>query len=115
MMECLQEQLTTFWQGTEYPSDFTAWKASKYGVLSGPYCPVFSLNTRNYEPEKTPYLDTFHPVLFCCCFFLATCKNLTLTFSFPNFSDWFLFHLHRQSTDNPLQAANWGVLQKSCF
>ena len=40
MMECLQEQLTTFWQGTEYPSDFTAWKASKYGVLSGPYCPV---------------------------------------------------------------------------
>ena len=38
---------------------FTVWKVSKYGVFSGPYFPVFSLNTRNYGPEKTPYLDTF--------------------------------------------------------
>ena len=29
----------------------TAWKVSKYGVISGPYFPVF-------EPEITPYLDT---------------------------------------------------------
>ena len=35
---------------------------SKYGVLSGPYFPVFSLNTGKYGPEKTPYLDTFHAV-----------------------------------------------------
>ena len=28
---------------------------SKYGVFSGPYFPVFGL-------QKTPYLDTFHPV-----------------------------------------------------
>ena len=27
-----------------------------------PYFPVFSLNTRKYGPEKTPYLDTFHAV-----------------------------------------------------
>ena len=26
----------------------TAWKVSKYGVLSGPYFPVFSLNTKIY-------------------------------------------------------------------
>ena len=30
----------------------TAWKASKYGVISGP-------NTGKYGPEITPYLDTF--------------------------------------------------------
>ena len=30
-------------------------KVSRYGVFSGPYCPVFG-------PEKTPYLDTFYAV-----------------------------------------------------
>ena len=30
---------------------------SKYGVISGP-------NAGKYEPEITPYLDTFHPVIF---------------------------------------------------
>ena len=38
------------------------WKFSKYGVFSGPYFPAFSSNTRKYESEKTPYLDTFHAV-----------------------------------------------------
>ena len=40
----------------------TAWKVSKYGVFSGPYFPVFGLNTGKYGPEKTPYLDTFYTV-----------------------------------------------------
>ena len=48
---------------------------SKYGVLSGPYFPVFGLNTEiffvnlciqseygKYGPEKTLYLDNFHTV-----------------------------------------------------
>ena len=48
---------------------------SKYGVISGPYVPVFGLNTEIYEvnlllnpntgkyrPEITPYLDIFHAV-----------------------------------------------------
>ena len=34
-----------------------AWKVSKYGVVSGPYFPVFSPNREKYGPEKTPYLD----------------------------------------------------------
>ena len=38
----------------------TAWKVSKYGVFSSLYFPVFGLNTGKYEPEKTPFLDTFH-------------------------------------------------------
>ena len=49
----------------------TAWKVSKYGVISGPYFPVFGLNTDfvfkpntgKYGPGITPYLDTFHAVL----------------------------------------------------
>ena len=40
----------------------TAWKVSKYGVISGPYFPVFGLNTGKYGPEITPCLDTFHAV-----------------------------------------------------
>ena len=35
---------------------------SKYRVISGPYFPVFGVNTGIYEPEITPYLDTLHPV-----------------------------------------------------
>ena len=42
---------------------YTAWKLSKYGVISGPYFPVFSPNTGKYGPEITLYLDTFHAVL----------------------------------------------------
>ena len=47
---------------------FTAWKVSKYGVISDPYFPVFVLNTENpntgkYRPEITPYLDTFDVVI----------------------------------------------------
>ena len=38
----------------------------KYGVFSGPYFPIFGLNTGKYEPEKTPYLDTFHVVNAKC-------------------------------------------------
>ena len=37
----------------------TAWKVSKYGVIS-----VFSLNAEKYGPEITPYLDTFHAVQY---------------------------------------------------
>ena len=40
----------------------TVRKVSKYRVFSGPYFPVFSPNTGKYEPEITPYLDTFHAV-----------------------------------------------------
>ena len=38
----------------------TAWKVSEYGVFSGPYFPVFELNTGKYRPKITRYLDTFH-------------------------------------------------------
>ena len=34
-------------------------KVSKYGVFSGPYFPAFGLNAGKYGPEITPYLDHF--------------------------------------------------------
>ena len=40
----------------------TAWKLSKYGVISDPHFPVFSPNTGKHGPEITPSLDTFHAV-----------------------------------------------------
>ena len=42
----------------------TVWKVSKYRVISGPYFPVFKLNTEIYGdgPEITPYLGTFNAV-----------------------------------------------------
>ena len=52
-------------------------EVSKYGVISGPYFPVFGLNTERYGvlrifspdtgiygPEITLYLDTFHAVSY---------------------------------------------------
>ena len=54
---------------SSWSSDFkirsicTARKVSKYGVISGPYFPLFGLNTEKYGPEIIPYLDTFHAVM----------------------------------------------------
>ena len=63
----LQESLQTNWWFLEikiitfpFLNTLTAWKVSKYGVISGPYFPVFSPNTGKYGTEITPYLDTFH-------------------------------------------------------
>ena len=55
---------------------FTAWKVSKYGVISGPYFPAFGLITERYELSlriqsecgkirtwNNSYLDTFHAVI----------------------------------------------------
>ena len=53
------------WEGAfrrNITGSFTAWKVSKYGVISGTYFPVFSPNAGRCGPEKTPYLDTFHEV-----------------------------------------------------
>ena len=71
---------------------FTAWKVSKYGVISGLYFPVLSLNTGNHGPELTPYLDTFHVVIL-----LSFSYYLFCIFHIPATSEsqiWkFLIHL----------------------
>ena len=49
--------------------EYFQWKVSKYGVISGPFFPVFSPNTGKYGPEIAPYLDTFQVVkIFMRCF-----------------------------------------------
>ena len=34
-------------------------KSVQYAVSSGPYLPVFELNTEKFGPEKTPYFGHF--------------------------------------------------------
>ena len=43
---------------------YSAWKVSKYGVISGVIISIINQNTGKYGPEITPYLDTFHAVYF---------------------------------------------------
>ena len=42
---------------------FTAWKLSKYEVISSLCIPVFIPNAGKYGPEITPYLGSFHTVV----------------------------------------------------
>ena len=49
------KQLCTLCNKKYFAITITAWKVSKYGVISGP-------NTGKYRREVTPYLDTFHAV-----------------------------------------------------
>ena len=37
-------------QDTRVNDNNTVWKVSKYGVISGPYFPVFGLNTERFTP-----------------------------------------------------------------
>ena len=46
----------------DFQSIYHSVKVSKYEVFSDPYFTVFELNTGQYGPEKTLYLDTFHAV-----------------------------------------------------
>ena len=54
---------------------------SKYGVISGPYFPVFGLNTVKYVPEITPNLNTFHtmllPQIWCLITLRIECSNIS--------------------------------------
>ena len=52
----------------------TAWKVSKYGVISGPYFPLFWLNAGTYGPEITSYLNTFHAVDVLSLFAYKFCE-----------------------------------------
>ena len=61
-----------YWLNINHFHGNTAWKVSKYVVISGPCFPVFGLkspkicvfnpNTGKQGPEITPLLDTFHTV-----------------------------------------------------
>ena len=71
---------------------------SKYAVFSGPYFPVFGLNTNSvfspnagkYGPEKTPYLDTFHAVMGTKCG--STYANIFMGI----FEENYIYHLIKE-------------------
>ena len=80
--------------------DNTAWKVSTYGVISGPYFPVFGLNTGKYGPEITPYLDTFQAVqlklyLISVCSKLI-CMHIYHIFPYVLFTVTILRHLFQK-------------------
>ena len=94
---------------TYHKSD-TAWKVSKYGVISGPYFPVFVLNTnlfsRNtgkYGPEITPYLDTFHAVWLLAILLLPNYRRVSLkTLQKSIFADSCFFSSFQGFNEEPL-------------
>ena len=53
----------------------TAWKVSKYLIFSGPYFPVFGLNTWKYGPKITPYLDTSCSERNCVQTWFLRCRS----------------------------------------
>ena len=65
LAEINYEQMIILFEYFWVLASHNAWKVSKYWVFSGPYFPVFGLNTGKYGPEITPYLDTFHAVSHC--------------------------------------------------
>ena len=81
----------------------TAWNSVQYGVISGPYFPVFGLNTGKYGPEITPYLDTFHAVL---CFLFRIEKTICAVSFSCKFSDVF-----RSSFFSLLRNCFWAINQ----
>ena len=68
---------------------------SKYGVISGPYFPVFSPNTGKDGPEITPYLDTFHAVYnsksIIFIKFFVEYNFVAMLSLYPNFQIAFVF------------------------
>ena len=58
---------------------------SKYGVISGPYFPVFGLNTGKSGPEITPCLDTFHAVSWKVTLFELFFELLIFNYKHPYF------------------------------
>ena len=73
---------------------YTVWKVYNYGVFSGPYFPVFGLNTevytsvliQEYGPEKVPYLDTFHAVIKVKIKILIDLEQLVFLFAWSSTS-----------------------------
>ena len=66
----------------------TTWKVSKYGIYSGPYFPIFKLNTGKCGPEKTPYLETFHTVYILYCKVVWELCYITKSNLKPKFLPW---------------------------
>ena len=60
---------------------------SKYGVFSGPYFPVFRLNTGKHGPGKIPYLDTFHAMLMVMKYYKTFFFWMSKVWKFQNLKE----------------------------
>ena len=66
---------------------------SKYGILFGPYFPVFRINIGKYGPEITPHLDTFQSVYFVFRHRFPVPKYHTTAVNISGFLDLILLDL----------------------
>ena len=81
---------------------------SIYAVISGPYFPVFGLNTGEYQPETTPYLDIFHAAFESFQSFIVKNSKQHINFNtryVTNVSFWelgsnFYFSIFKQASEN---------------
>ena len=60
---------------------------SKYGAFSGPYFPVFRLNTGKHGPGKIPYLDTFHAMLMVMKYYKTFFFWMSKVWKFQNLKE----------------------------
>ena len=64
----------------------TVWRVFKNGVFSGPYFPVFGLNSGKFAPKKTPYLDTFQRVNLSVTRFSSVSESVRNILDFNSFA-----------------------------
>ena len=64
----------------------TVWRVFKNGVFSGPYFPVFGLNSGKFAPKKTPYLDTFQGVNLSVTRFSSVSESVRNILDFNSFA-----------------------------
>ena len=69
---------------------YTAWKVSKYGVISSPYFPAFGPNTERYEVRAAVIISEIPNEEFI---FKLSCKTRALKFTKTK-----LFHFYLRST-----------------
>ena len=105
----------------------TAWKVSKYGVISGPYFSVFGLNTERYSvslllspstgkdgPEITPYLDTFQALQIQRNFYSPWKGVQIQSFLWPVYFQMPIFSMRRRQNKDQ-KKLQIGTAFRHCF
>ena len=72
----LQNLLNKSRYEVEFLCGYTAWKVSKYGVFSGPYFPIFGLNTTIHAVVRHPESNFAQSFQFGVCVCVCVCVCL---------------------------------------
>ena len=118
----VDDLLPVFWIVIQIKRTLTVWKVSKYRFFSGPYFPVFGLNTEIYsgniriQSENTDQIKLRTWALVTQCLrspephvILPTCASCSLAFSI------FLGRIFFQKMNSELCHSNTGIIDKKSF